>query len=88
MKPFDRKLNDAVRRFVATEYALDTPHDYAPETTERLEELFGEASDKNNDNNRIPRRNGMKNRPFFKRFAAAACALLVLSSVVVYAASP
>lgn len=78
MKNFDEKLNKAAERYVDEEYAEDVPHEYAPERREAVEELLTKKT------KRTTRRFPMK-----KRFAAAlVCALVLVSSVVVYAASP
>lgn len=79
MNEFDKRLNEALARYAETEYSADTPHEYAPENKRKAEEITEKTK-----KTTIQRRYPMK-----KRFAAAlACALVLVSSVVVYAASP
>lgn len=78
MSEFDRRLNEALSGYVETEYSSDVPHEYAPENERKAEEMTSKSK------KTIQRRFPMK-----KRFAAAlVCALVLVSSAVVYAASP
>ena len=83
MKEFDEKLKEAAGRYVKEEYGQDAGHRYSPDAEERLAEILNGKSETRK------RRNTMKNRTFTKRLTAAVvCALLAVSSAVVYAASP
>jgi len=80
MNNFEKTLNETLSRYVEAEYSGDIPHEYAPENERKSEEI----TEKTKKTTSIPRRFPMK-----KRFAAALmCALVLLSSAVVYAASP
>ncbi len=80
MNEFEKSLSEALSRYVEAEYSGDVPHEYTPENKQKAEEI----TDKKQKTTSISRRFPMK-----KRFAAALmCALVLVSSVVVYAASP
>ena len=78
MKNFDEKLNKAFARYTETEFSADVPHEYTPENRERAEKILGKT-----------KKETTRRFPMKKRFAAAlVCALVLVSSMVVYAASP
>lgn len=78
MKKFDERLNEAFARYTETEFSADAPHEYTPENRERAEEIL-----------RKTKKETTRRFPMKKRFAAAlVCALVLVSSAVVYAASP
>ncbi len=78
MNEFDKRLNEALSRYVEKEHSADVPHEYAPENARKAEEITEKTK------KTIQRRFPMK-----RRFAAAlVCALVLVSSAVVYAASP
>lgn len=80
MNEFDKRLNEALAGYAETEYSADIPHEYTTENKRKAEEI----TRKTTKTTSIARRYPMK-----KRFAAAlVCALVLVSSVVVYAASP
>lgn len=78
MSEFDKRLNEALSGYVETEYSADVPHEYAPENERKAEEMTNKT------------KKSMQRRfPMKKRLAAAlVCALVLVSSAVVYAASP
>jgi len=79
MNEFEKKLNEALSRYAETEYARDIPHEYTPENERKAEKIT----------KKVKKITLQRRFPMKKRFAAAlACALVLVSSAVVYAASP